>query len=46
MATEVEQLVRQNGSVPATIGIIAGKVHVGKFIFSVTVQPVLMIYHT
>ncbi|XP_072001353.1 uncharacterized protein [Engystomops pustulosus] len=29
MATQVEEIVRANGSVPATVGIIKGKVHIG-----------------
>ncbi|XP_072256317.1 uncharacterized protein [Pyxicephalus adspersus] len=29
MANEVEEIVRSNGSVPATVGIIEGKVHIG-----------------
>ncbi|XP_077325404.1 uncharacterized protein LOC143960560 isoform X2 [Lithobates pipiens] len=29
MANEVEEIVRSNGSVPATVGIIDGKVHIG-----------------
>ncbi|CAI9624221.1 unnamed protein product, partial [Staurois parvus] len=29
MANEVEEIVRVNGSVPATVGIIEGKVHIG-----------------
>ncbi|KAM5173029.1 uncharacterized protein ACMZJ9_005712 [Mantella aurantiaca] len=29
MANEVEEIVRTNGSVPATVGIIEGKVHIG-----------------
>ncbi|XP_040294718.1 pseudouridine-metabolizing bifunctional protein C1861.05-like [Bufo bufo] len=29
MASEVEEIVRANGSVPATVGIIKGKVHIG-----------------
>lgn len=29
MASQVEEIVRANGSVPATVGIIKGKVHIG-----------------
>ncbi|XP_073506218.1 uncharacterized protein [Phyllobates terribilis] len=29
MASQVEEIVRANGSVPATVGIIEGKVHIG-----------------
>ncbi|XP_078509550.1 uncharacterized protein LOC144769367 [Lissotriton helveticus] len=29
MAREVEEIVRQNGSMPATVGVLHGKVHVG-----------------
>ena len=29
-ATEVEGLVRSHGVVPATIGILEGKIHIGK----------------
>ncbi|XP_075066477.1 uncharacterized protein LOC142153103 [Mixophyes fleayi] len=29
MANEVEEIVRINGSVPATVGVIKGKVHIG-----------------
>ncbi|XP_073423714.1 uncharacterized protein [Dendrobates tinctorius] len=29
MASQVEEIVRTNGSVPATVGIIEGKVHIG-----------------
>ncbi|XP_018426000.1 PREDICTED: pseudouridine-metabolizing bifunctional protein C1861.05-like [Nanorana parkeri] len=29
MANEVEEIVQSNGSVPATVGIIEGKVHIG-----------------
>ncbi|KAM3926587.1 uncharacterized protein RB166_009390 isoform 1-T2 [Leptodactylus fuscus] len=29
MATQVEEIVRANGSVPATVGILEGKVHIG-----------------
>ena len=30
MATELEDIVRKNGAVPATIGIIDGRVHIGE----------------
>lgn len=30
MAIELEDIVRRNGAVPATIGIIDGRVHIGE----------------
>ena len=30
MATELEDIIRSNGAVPATIGIIDGCIHVGE----------------
>lgn len=29
MAREVEEIVRKNGAVPATVGILRGQIHVG-----------------
>jgi len=30
MATELEDIIRNNGAVPATIGIIDGNIHIGE----------------
>jgi len=32
MATELEGIIRSNGAVPATIGIINGYIHVGELL--------------
>ena len=45
MANELEDIVRRNGAIPATIGIIDGQVHIGELYTVVWEKFTVGIFH-